>query len=182
MRFPSADLGFQSTMEKAWPLGSIFASIADTDPALLMGFGVWQSVGAGRCLVGFDGAQTEFDSLEKIGGAKTHTLATAEMPSHTHAQDPHNHTQDAHTHLQNPHSHVQNAASAATGPNVGSTPDTSTNTSVASGYSTAAATAVNQSTTATNQPATAVNQSTGGGAAHNNLQPYLVVRFWKRIG
>jgi microcystin-dependent protein len=44
-----------------------------------------------------------------------------------------------------------------------------------------AATAVNQSTTATNQAATAVNQSTGGGQAHSNLHPVLVVNFIIKI-
>lgn len=38
-------------------------------------------------------------------------------------------------------------------------------------------TAVNQSTTATNLAATATNQNTGGGGAHNNLQPYIVVNY-----
>jgi microcystin-dependent protein len=31
--------------------------------------------------------------------------------------------------------------------------------------------------TATNQATTATNQNTGGGAAHNNLQPYIVVNY-----
>jgi len=32
-------------------------------------------------------------------------------------------------------------------------------------------------TTAGNNPSTAVNQNTGGGGAHNNLQPYIVVNY-----
>lgn len=42
-------------------------------------------------------------------------------------------------------------------------------------------TATNQNATATNQNATATNQSTGGSAAHNNVQPYFVVKYWKRV-
>jgi microcystin-dependent protein len=38
-------------------------------------------------------------------------------------------------------------------------------------------TALNQNSTATNLAATATNQSTGGGLAHNNLQPYIVVNY-----
>lgn len=38
----------------------------------------------GRVAVGLDATQTEFNVLSKNGGEKTHTLTTAEMPSHTH--------------------------------------------------------------------------------------------------
>jgi len=39
----------------------------------------------GRVPVGLDAAQTEFDALGETGGAKTHTLTTAQIPSHTHS-------------------------------------------------------------------------------------------------
>jgi microcystin-dependent protein len=38
----------------------------------------------GRVPVGLDSTQTEFDTRGETGGAKTHTLTTAEMPSHQH--------------------------------------------------------------------------------------------------
>jgi microcystin-dependent protein len=38
----------------------------------------------GRVPVGRDAGQSEFDVLGETGGAKTHTLTVAEMPSHTH--------------------------------------------------------------------------------------------------
>lgn len=38
----------------------------------------------GRIPVGSDSGQTEFDVLGETGGAKTHTLTIAEMPSHSH--------------------------------------------------------------------------------------------------
>lgn len=41
----------------------------------------------GRVIVGFDSAQTEFDTLGETGGAKTHTLTTTEMPAHSHTAE-----------------------------------------------------------------------------------------------
>ena len=150
-----------------YPVGSIFIATVNTNPATLFGFGTWVAFGAGRALVGLNGADPDFDVAGEVGGAKTHALTTGEIPSHTHVQDSHNHTQDA-------HSHIENQNSATTGSLAGwGARDTSTSNSVASGYSTANA-------TATNQAATATNQNTGGGGAHNNLQPYVVVYMWKR--
>lgn len=133
----------------------------------------------GRAGVGWDESQGEFNTMGKKGGAKTHTLTTAEMPSHTHAQNPHNHVQDAHTHIQNAHSHQYN---------LGWNESLSVNWAIVNGadlqfnrgqssIASSLTTAVNQSTAATNQPATATNQNSGGDGAHNNLQPYIALNY-----
>lgn len=140
----------------------------------------------GRVAVGLDAAQTEFDALAETGGAKTVTLDVTQMPAHTHVQDAHTHVQNSHNHTQDSHNHTQNSfaprilnsgtagtvgvqgASAASNANASNAATTATNQ---------AATATNQAATAVNQSATAVNQSTGGGAAHPNLPPYLVLQY-----
>jgi hypothetical protein len=154
----------QGSASAAWPVGSVFLSVVATNPAALLGFGTWEAFGAGRTLVGFDAAQSEFDTPEKTGGSKTHTLTANEMPAHTHAQAAHSHLQDAHVHAQQ----IRNTGTAGTaGAQGGSTANNAT-----AGTTGAA--------TATNQAATAVNQNTGGGAAHNNLQPFITIFMWKR--
>ena len=163
---PQGQQGLQGPagdLSSAWPVGSVFLSVVATNPATLLGIGIWVAFAVGRMLVGLDPNQAEFDTSEKTGGAKTHTLTIAELPSHTHLQD-------AHTHVQNAHQHTAIVASntAATS---GTNPTRGTGTQGL--VATTNATAVNQN-------ATAVNQSTGGGGAHNNLPPYIVVYAWKR--
>lgn len=122
-----------------YPIGSIYFSNNSTNPSdsSKLGFGTWSAFGAGRVPVGFDSGQTEFDTDEETGGAKTHTLTTAEMPAHTHGQ-----------------SHGNAAGAVVTNTAAGATQGNAANTNT--------------------------TQSTGGGGAHNNLQPYIVVRMWKR--
>ena len=75
----------QSFLDKIYPIGSIYTNATDgTNPATLLGFGTWVSFGAGRVMVGLDSTDTDFDTAEETGGAKTHTLTTSEMPAHTH--------------------------------------------------------------------------------------------------
>lgn len=125
-------------MSLIYPIGTILTSVVSTNPATLFGFGTWVAFGAGRVPVGLDANQTEFDTIEETGGAKTHTLQTSEIPAH---------------------SHVQNLPTSQTGSQSSGTRDTSTTGSSADALSTA---------------------NTGGGGAHNNLQPYIVVYMWKR--
>ena len=69
----------------AYPVGSIYMNASDaTNPATLLGFGTWVAFGAGRVPVGIDSGDTDFDTAEETGGAKTHTLDLDEMPSHRH--------------------------------------------------------------------------------------------------
>ena len=71
----------------AYPVGSIYTSIVSTNPATLLGVGTWAAFGAGKVMVGIDSGDTDYDTAEETGGAKTdsHTLTVAEMPSHNHS-------------------------------------------------------------------------------------------------
>jgi hypothetical protein len=169
------------TMSQVYPVGSIYLSVVSTNPGTLLGVGTWTAFAAGRMLVGLNSGDTDFDTVEETGGAKTSTALLAHshgvtdpghnhtQDAHTHTQDSHNHTQDAHTHTQNAHTHVQDAhlhtismgttdGAAARSDAASSAQTTTTNT----GSTTAVnqnATAVNQNATATNQAATATNQN-----------------------
>ena len=67
-----------------YPVGSIYINASvSTNPATLLGFGTWTAFGAGRVMVGLDAGQTEFDTAEETGGAKTHTLQVSEVPGLT---------------------------------------------------------------------------------------------------
>lgn len=89
-----------------------------------------------RVAVGYDSSDTDFNAIGKTGGEKSHTLTTAEMPSHSHPA-------------------ADGAKFTLIGP--GSQGLTgSPSVSIASNSNTG---------------------STGGGTAHNNLQPYLAANF-----
>lgn len=145
-----------------YPVGSLYTSTNSSLPAEIAALGTWVEFGAGRVMVNQDTGDTDFDTLEETGGAKTHTLTIDEMPSHTHIQNSHNHTQ-------NPHSHTVPRATAI-----------STGFVFEGTAASSSATMATNNTTATNQATTATNQNTGGGGAHNNVQPYIVVKTWKR--
>lgn len=162
--------------QDAFPVGSIYINTTTADPNTFMGFGTWENFAAGRVLVGLDDGVAPFDTLGDTGGEVEHTLTSGEMPSHTHTQDSHNHTQDSHNHTQNSHTHTQYSNTAAH--QAGGANNNAQVTTL--GANTGGTTATNIATTATNQATTATNQNTGGGSAHNNLQPFIVVSIWQR--
>jgi microcystin-dependent protein len=116
----------------------------------------------GVAVVGMDSSQVEFNTLGYLGGEKTHTLSVNEMPSHTHTQNPHTHTDAGHSH------DVQIGNS-----NGGLQPGSTRNIQQGSGTSSG----LTNNGVASISTVTAVNQSTGGGLAHNNLQPYVVLNY-----
>jgi len=148
----------------SWPVGSIYIGTTSTSPAELFGGGTWERFAKGQVLVGLDEAQAEFDSVLETGGAKTHTLTEAQIPSHNHAASSGNDSPD--------HSHgyyreaFTNIAYAGGG----------SGALVASGSSYLPST--EGASTRHTHPIT-VNPA-GGGQAHNNLQPFIVVYMWRR--
>ena len=72
-------------LSNVYPVGSIYMNATNsTNPSSLLGFGTWASFGAGRMLVNIDSGDSDFNSPEETGGAKTHQLTINEMPSHRH--------------------------------------------------------------------------------------------------
>lgn len=138
-------------LKRIYPIGCIYTETTGSNPNLTFGFGTWAAFGAGRVLVG-NGTSDQAFAAGSTGGESNHTLSVAEMPSHSH-------TDAGHTHGE------QTAGGSGSATSITGTINLSTSPS-----------AVPLST----QSGSASIQNTGGGGAHNNLQPYIVVYFWQR--
>ena len=106
----------------------------------------------GKIPVGLDASQTEFDTLGETGGEKAHTLTTNEMPSHSHTINDPSHT----------HTYTTRTGNQDT--------DNAFGTEIAANETTGT---INTSASTTG---ITIN-NTGGGQAHNNLQPYIVLNY-----
>ena len=73
----------QNILDKINPVGTIKMTTVNTNPGTYLP-GTWVAWGSGRVPVGVDTSQTEFNTVEKTGGEKTHQLTVDEMPSHNH--------------------------------------------------------------------------------------------------
>lgn len=116
------------TLDRVYPVGSIYMSVNDVDPELLFG-GTWEKL-EGRFLLG----TSEDYELGAEDGEAEHTLSTEEMPNHTHTLA-HTHTMShshdiahmhtiSHTHNMNHYHDFANAYYAPTGtgaPNLNAT-------------------------------------------------------------
>jgi hypothetical protein len=177
----------------------VFISVVSTNPATLLGFGTWAAFGAGRVLVGRDSNDTDFDTVEETGGAKTKAISahSGTAVGTSGGGSAHTHTGPSHTHTYSQvpnHVHVENINTATTGGAVGfpALKDTSTSGSEATGLSTANPTGgVAQGTSDAGGTGNTGSESAHTHAAgtvtqpsgHTDLnvvQPYVVVYMWKR--
>ncbi len=176
-----------------YPVGSIYTSVVSTSPAVLFNFGNWEAIGAGRVLIGAGTSDATY-AAGATGGASTITLTTLQIASHSHTQDPHTHAQSAHGHTDTGHTHniahsheythtkYNGTLLSVRGSSLGSVDWEASENTISQSNSTSGGGA---SAIGTANPAisnqTAANQSAGGGNAHDNMPPYLVVYMWKRI-
>jgi hypothetical protein len=141
---------------KIYPVGSIYINASNsTNPGTLLGFGTWAAFGAGKVPVGIDSSDTDFDTAEETGGAKTHTLTESEIPSHQHLL-------------------FKNVG-------VGNIGDTTASLSAAHFYANGSQSyRIRKSGSTYSEPDLALSSTVGSDTAHNNVQPYIVVYMWKR--
>lgn len=179
---------------QAFPVGSVFIAVVNTDPSILLGYGTWAAFAAGRVLVGRDAVDTDFDVAEETGGAKTKAIsahsgtAVADHSSHTHT----------YTEVPN-HTHV---IAAGQGSHQHGMAEGTTDGSGVFADRSNAASAASMVTDLATLPQMVTNNPTGGVAtgttagpsatlthavtqpsAHTDLnvvQPYIVVYMWKR--
>lgn len=72
------------TAQGAYPVGAIYLSVTNVNPATLFG-GTWEAIG-GRFLLGANSTYT----AGSTGGESAHKLTTSEMPRHNHTLDNYN--------------------------------------------------------------------------------------------
>ena len=73
----------ETNFDEIYPVGSIYMSVNNTNPSTLFG-GTWSQIAQGRTLVGVDTNDTDFNTVKKTGGEKTHILTVEQMPTHKH--------------------------------------------------------------------------------------------------
>ena len=146
-----------SAVDLAWPVGSIFMNVNPGNPNTLLGVGTWVRHGQGKVLVGVNEGETEFNTVNKTGGAKTVTLTPGQMPIHNHTVPEHSHTYLI---------------------SYNKLGDINGNGSVSS-VSVDDSGDVDKIGTTSVAPATDTT-NVGNNEAHTNLQPYITVYMWRR--
>ena len=159
----------KEVINEIYPVGSIYMSTEDdTVEKVQSKFGgEWEKYSQGRTLIG-EGTGTDSNGLVQtftngsMGGEYTHKLTIAEMPSHTHTQNPHMHRVGF------------DEGTTRIGLTGGSAEPSSS--MYISGY-----THGGRAYTMITDYVTSINNNTGGNGAHNNIEPYVVTYMYRRI-
>lgn len=155
------------SFNQIYPVGAIYMSTVSTNPATLFKVGNWEALPAGRVLLAQGTSTWGVNySAGSTGGEDKHTLTINESA-------PHNHTGSATT-SGSTHTHALTMQASHGKSGNGGVPRFSDG-DIWSGYKTQ-----NLSAAGEHSHAITINNS-GGGQAHNNMQPYLSVYMWKRI-
>ena len=126
-------------LDSIYPIGRGFIDFTDTDFSNYLGF-TWERTLVGLTPVGLDTSQTEFNTIGKTGGEKTHQLTVDELPEFK------------------PTALVDAQTGSVTGSAI-----------------------VYRVVTDGIWYSGDMFQTIGGNQPHNNLQPYQVVAYWKRV-
>lgn len=155
------------SFDQIYPIGAIYMSTVSTNPATLFKIGNWEALPAGRVLLAQGTSTWGVNySAGSTGGEDKHTLTVSESA-------PHNHTGSATT-SGSTHTHALTMRASHGKSGNGGIPRFGDG-DVWSDYKTQ-----NLSAAGEHSHAITINNS-GGGQAHNNMQPYLSVYMWKRI-
>lgn len=154
------------SFDQIYPIGAIYMSTVSTNPATLFKIGNWEALPAGRVLLAQGTSTWGVNySAGGTGGEDKHTLTVSESA-------PHNHTGNATT-SGSTHTHALTMRASHGKSGNGGVPRFGDG-DVWSDYKTQ-----NLSAAGEHSHAITINNS-GGGQAHNNMQPYLSVYMWKR--
>jgi hypothetical protein len=149
-----------TALQALYPVGSIYINAGvSTNPGTLLGFGTWTAFGAGRVMVGLNGSDSSFDTLEETGGSKD-----AIAVSHTHGFSATTGSAGSHTHT-------------ATHPMLG---EQSGPFAWSSGNYATKDTNFLNSAGDHNHTVSGTTDSAGSSGTNANLQPYITVAMWKR--
>lgn len=155
------------SFDQIYPIGAIYMSTVSTNPATLFKIGNWEALPAGRVLLAQGTSTWGVNySAGNTGGEDKHTLTINESA-------PHNHTGSATT-SGSTHTHALTMQASHGESGNGGVPRFSDG-DIWSPYKTQ-----NLSAAGEHSHTITINDS-GGGQAHNNMQPYLSVYMWKRI-
>jgi len=188
-------------ISSVYPIGALYLTTLAANPGTYIGFGTWAAFGAGKTLVGLNAAESEFNTVEKVGGSKTHALSEGELAAHIHTVNPpatasgaesHYHTHPFtsggrsadHTHL------TPRWRAGGGGGNIQYNAAGFVLEGTGEYVNSLGASADHTHSGTTGTPDAAHGHTTdipefnsgskGSGTAHNNLQPYIVVYMWKR--
>ena len=156
--------------DEIYPVGSIYISQNNISPETLFGVGNWERFAQGRTLVGVDNSDIDFNSVLKEGGEAEVSLSVSEIPSHRHYLEIQG-TDGGESHR---HSYETTNGSPRESSDVGSR--TVLRNNAAQNMPDAWTSRANN-----NHRHQITLENKGGGASHNNLQPYVTVYMWRRI-